>query len=646
MTVAATPSFENSFARELEGLYEPWQATPAPEPRLLVLNEALAAELGLDPSAAAPDGVLLAGNATPAGATPIAQAYAGHQFGGYSPRLGDGRALLLGELRRRPRAPPRPAPQGLGPHAVRARRRRQGRRRADAARVRDQRGDARARHPHHAGLAVVATGEPRRAGHDPAGRGAHPRGGQPSARRDVRVRRRRPATGRSCGGSPTTRSPATTRTRRGSRTRTSRSSRRVVEAQAALIARWMLVGFIHGVMNTDNMTISGETIDYGPCAFMDAYDPATVFSSIDHGGRYAYGNQPHIAQWNLARLAETLLPLLDDDDRRGGRRRHRGAGDVPRPLRRRTGAPACAPSSASATPRPEHDELFTTCSTLLQTQRVDYTSFFRALSAPCAATPPARVLFTEPGAFDAWADALAARWSQPDAADADGRVNPIYIPRNHLVEEALDAATAGDLAPVRAPARRRRHDPFDERPGLEPYAEPAPSSFGPTAPSAAPDGRGARDRRRQSLHDPRDRGRRRRAVGVAGVVRAGRRARLPVGLGPARAALAQPRRAPRTGDRDLRLPRRARRRRRAVPVGRRRGSRRGHRGLLRPLGRPGSAGVHARGRHRRGAAAPVPRAGQASAGCSARAAAASPSPGPDQGTVSGATTSPPRCGRR
>ncbi|MDP9385042.1 MAG: YdiU family protein, partial [Actinomycetota bacterium] len=245
----------------------------------------------------------------------------------------------------------------------------------------------------------------------------------------------------------------------------------VAEAQASLVARWMLVGFIHGVMNTDNMTISGETIDYGPCAFMDAFDPATVFSSIDHGGRYAYGNQPVVAQWNLARLAETLLGLLDDEPEAavraatevlqsfGGRyTEHWGRG-----MRAKLGLAADGPLADGT--------LIGDLLELLRAERADYTSFFRGLSGSLRGGPL-------PAGFEAW----AARWraelsGEPEAvADAMDRVNPVYIPRNHLVEEALAAATGGDLDPfhrlVDVVAR-----PFHERPGLEAYAEPASAEF-------------------------------------------------------------------------------------------------------------------------------------------------------------------------
>ena len=290
---------------------------------------------------------MLAGNAAPEGAAPVAQAYAGHQFGGYSaaPRRRPRAAARRGA--RRPRAPPRPAPEGLGAHAVRARRRRQGGRRPDAARVRDRRGDARARHPDDP--RARRGGDRRRRSRArrccPARCSSASRRATSASARSSTPRRRRLR--RSCSASPTTRSPATTRRRPRRRTRTSRFFEAVVDAQASLIARWMLVGFIHGVMNTDNMTISGETIDYGPCAFMDAFDPATVFSSIDHGGRYAYGNQPPIAQWNLARLAETLLPLVDADPDAAVAAGRRRAGVVPRPLPR----PLAARDAREARPR-------------------------------------------------------------------------------------------------------------------------------------------------------------------------------------------------------------------------------------------------------------------------------------------------------
>jgi uncharacterized protein YdiU (UPF0061 family) len=223
------------------------------------------------------------------------------------------------------------------------------------------------------------------------------------------------------------------------------------------------------------MTISGETIDYGPCAFMEAFDPATVYSSIDEGGRYAYGNQPVVAQWNLARLAEALLPLLHDDQEQAValavesleafRPRYEAAWSAG--MRAKLGMPDGLDALAS----PLVDELLG----LLQRNRVDHTSFFRGLGAAARGdAEPTRGLFLDLAAFDAWAQ----RWHTlgPDAATMD-RVNPVYIPRNHLVEEALAAATDGDLGLL-----ERLLDavtaPFDVRPGLERYAAPAPEDFG------------------------------------------------------------------------------------------------------------------------------------------------------------------------
>jgi uncharacterized protein YdiU (UPF0061 family) len=250
----------------------------------------------------------------------------------------------------------------------------------------------------------------------------------------------------------------------------------VVAAQADLIAQWMLVGFVHGVMNTDNMTISGETIDYGPCAFLDAFDPATVYSSIDTGGRYAYRNQPLVAEWNLARLAEALLPLIHDDEEQAValaveslstfRPRYGDAWSAG--MRAKLGLP---PGVDDEDLSPLIDDLLG----LLEQDHVDATSFFRALGAAARGdAEPARLLFLDLAGFDAWLE----RW-RPLGPDAEvmNRVNPVYIPRNHLVEAALDAATAGNLQPLEQ-LLDAVTAPYDERPGLERYAAPAPQDFG------------------------------------------------------------------------------------------------------------------------------------------------------------------------
>ncbi|WP_106275864.1 protein adenylyltransferase SelO [Geodermatophilus tzadiensis] len=480
MSVAPPPTvtLSDRFARELPEMAVPWQAEAAPDPRLLVLNEPLAGELGLDPSwLRGPDGVgLLTGTAVPEGATPVAQAYAGHQFGGFVPRLGDGRALLLGELTdgegrlrdlalkgsgRTPFA--RGGADGLA---------------ALGPMLREY-VVSEAMHalgiPTTRSLAVVATGRPVRretvlpgavlarvaASHLRVGSFQYARatGDADLLRRlaDHAIARHHPA----AADAP---QPYVA------------LFESVVAAQASLVARWMLVGFVHGVMNTDNVTVSGETIDYGPCAFLDAFDPATVYSSIDVGGRYAYGNQPIVAEWDLARFAEALLPLLADEQEAaievavaslgGFRPAYNDAWSEG--MRRKLGLPGGLDDEVA---RALYDDLLA----LLTAGRVDLTSFSRGLSgAARGAAEPTRELFLDLAGIDGW----LARWRAltPDA-DAMDRVNPVYVPRNHLVEEALAAASDGDLDPL-----HRLLDavtrPFEERPGLERYAAPAPETFG------------------------------------------------------------------------------------------------------------------------------------------------------------------------
>jgi len=231
-------------------------------------------------------------------------------------------------------------------------------------------------------------------------------------------------------------------------------------------------------MNTDNMTISGETIDYGPCAFMDAFDPATVFSSIDHGGRYAYGNQPRVARWNLARFAEALLPLIDDDTDRAVE----AATAVVSSFAERYTHHWSAGMQAKLGLDGEHPELVDDLVTLMSEQRPDHTRFFRALAAAARGdAAPARDLVVDREAVDAWLErwravVAAQERSAGEIADAMDAVNPVYIPRNHRVEEALDAATAGDMAPF-----HRLVDvlsaPYEQRAGLDDYAGPDPAAI-------------------------------------------------------------------------------------------------------------------------------------------------------------------------
>ena len=308
--------FDNSYARLPERLYARLDPTPVAAPRLVRVNAGLAESLGLDPEElASPEGVeILAGNRIPEGAAPIALAYAGHQFGHFVPQLGDGRAILLGEIVGRDGARHDIQLKGSGrtPYS------RDGDGRAALGPVLREyivsEAMAALGVPTTRALAAVTTGERGAARNDAAWRDPDACGREPHPYRHVPVSSPRGAMPRRCGCWRTMSSPATIRRPRRREQPYRALLDAVVARQADLIARWMLIGFIHGVMNTDNTSIAGETIDYGPCAFMDAYDPATVFSSIDHAGRYAYGNQPSIAQWNLARFAETLLPLLAEDE--------------------------------------------------------------------------------------------------------------------------------------------------------------------------------------------------------------------------------------------------------------------------------------------------------------------------------------------
>lgn len=454
-----------------------WQADTAPAPRMLVLNEALAAELGIDCAwLRSADGVrFLVGNLVPGGAAPVAQAYAGHQFGGFVPRLGDGRALLLGELADTDGRLRDLHLKGSGPTPFA----RGGDGLAAVGPMLREFVISEAMHalgvPTTRSLAVVSTGRPVQRETVLPGAvlarvaGSHLRVGSfqyaaSAGGGDVDLLRRL------ADHAIARHYPAAAQAERPYLALLDA----VVAAQAALIARWMLVGFVHGVMNTDNMTISGETIDYGPCAFMEAYHPDTVFSSIDFWGRYSYGNQPVIAGWNLARFAETLLPLLSANTDEATRIAEQSLGVFKRHyeaawwagMRAKLGLPAGVAAEAVT---PLVDRLLL----LLTESRVDYTSFFRRLSR-AARTESGRGLFVDLAGFAEWISDWRALG--PDAALMD-RSNPVYIPRNHLVEEALTAATAGDLDPLER-LLAAVTAPYDERPELERYASPAPEGFG------------------------------------------------------------------------------------------------------------------------------------------------------------------------
>ena len=474
-------AFDNSYARLPERFSARVAPTKVREPRIIKVNHALALELGLDPQLLdSPEGAqILAGNVVPDGAASIALAYAGHQFGGFSRQLGDGRAILLGEVLATNGARRDIQLKGSGPTPF------------------SRRGDGRAALgpvlreyivseamaalgvPTTRALAAVTTGES--VVRDQRLPGAvftrvaasHLRVGtfEFFAARDDRealaaltsyaLARHYPERAEGDIDNDALRLLAS-----------------VIAAQAALVARWLGVGFVHGVMNTDNTSISGETIDYGPCAFLDEYDPSKKFSSIDTGGRYAFGNQSRIALWNMARFAETLLPLISDNDEQAASLATEQLDRFPtifevayaQVMRSKLGL------------RSEDENDLAIADGLLQrlaANHVDYTLFFRALCASAedpSADAHVASLFDDPSAFhsfaESWRRRLALDDVAPDArAQAMRRANPAFIPRNHRIEQAIVAGLNGDFAPfetlVRVLAR-----PYDEQPEFAELALP------------------------------------------------------------------------------------------------------------------------------------------------------------------------------
>lgn len=469
--------FDNSYARLPERFYARVTPTAVKKPRLLAVNELLAAELGLDAKALASEtGVaVLAGNTVAEGSDPIALAYAGHQFGSFVPQLGDGRAVLLGEVVGKDGKRRDLQLKGSGPTPF------------------SRRGDGRAALgpvlreyvvseamsalgiPTTRALAAVATGEPVLRETVLPGAvltrvaSSHLRVGtfQYFAARedaDALVALTRHALERHYPDALDEPNQALA------------LLDRVVTAQASLVAKWIGVGFVHGVMNTDNTSISGETIDYGPCAFLDEYDPMKTFSSIDQGRRYAFMNQPRIAQWNVTRLAECLLPQIDESEERASEiaiarlndfneRFETALADV---LRKKMGLFTEVPGDL---------ELALDLLRRLAGPQVDFTVFFRALSNTDRSPDAAASLFDDPGAFHEWAERWRARLreenSSPEArAEAMRRVNPAFIPRNHRIAQAIDAAvTNDDLGPFET-LNRVLARPFDDQPEVAHLAEP------------------------------------------------------------------------------------------------------------------------------------------------------------------------------
>jgi serine/tyrosine/threonine adenylyltransferase len=472
--------FQNTYAALPANFFARVAPTPVVSPKLIKLNRPLAVHLGLDPDRlASPEGAeILAGKRIPDGADPIAMAYAGHQFGHFVPQLGDGRAILLGEVIDADGVRRDIQLKGSGPTPY------------------SRRGDGRAALgpvlreyivseaiaalgiPTTRSLAAVMTGE--RVMRETPLPGAvltrvassHIRVGtfQYFAARSDTAGVRRLADhviGRHYPDAAKADRPYHA------------LLEGVIARQASLVARWLLVGFIHGVMNTDNTSISGETIDYGPCAFMDHYDPATVFSSIDEQGRYAYANQPRIALWNLTRLAECLLPLLADVQDEAIAEAQSALGDFAQKFddayqaglrgklglfTARDGDPALAQDLLDA----------------MTKNQADFTLTFRRLSD--AALDPAgdhevRQLFADPTAYDGW----AVRWRQrisDEPGDATARrtamraVNPAFIPRNHRVEAVIEAAVNRDDFASFEELLAVLLKPYEDQPALSGYADP------------------------------------------------------------------------------------------------------------------------------------------------------------------------------
>lgn len=434
-----TLRFDNSYARLPERFFARQAPTPVAAPGLVALNVELAARLGLDAKALATPGAVAiwAGNALPEGAMPIAQAYAGHQFGGWVPALGDGRAVLLGEVVAPDGARFDLQLKGAGPTPW------------------SRRGDGRAwlgpvlreyvvseamaalGVPTTRALAAVTTGEPvlREARARPGAvlvrvAASHIRVGTFqyfAARGDVEALQIL-ADHVIARHFPKARGPLDL-------------LQAVVAAQARLVAAWMSFGFIHGVMNTDNMAISGETIDYGPCAFLDAYHPQKVFSSIDQFGRYAFGAQPQVAVWNLAQFATCLLPLMGPREAaiEAATAAVQGFADAfDAEWLGRFGR-----KIGIARPGPDDRALIETLLGRMAVLGVDFTRTFQGLASGAA-----RAEFPEPEAFDLWAQDWRVRLTrEADPVAVMKNANPLRIPRNHQIEGMIEAATEGDLAP-------------------------------------------------------------------------------------------------------------------------------------------------------------------------------------------------------
>jgi serine/tyrosine/threonine adenylyltransferase len=472
--------FSNSYARLPEHFFARLSPTPVARPRLIMFNELLASELGVDTRGLEPDelAAVFAGNVMPRGAEPIAMAYAGHQFGNFVPQLGDGRAILLGEVldRNSERRDIQLKGAGRTPFS------RRGDGRAALGPVLREYLISEAMHvlgiPTTRALAAVSTGEPVYRDRQLPGAvltrvaSSHIRVGtfQYFAARGDREAVERLADYVIDRHFPDARD---------AERHSLALLQAVVDRQALLVAAWMHVGFIHGVMNTDNTALSGETIDFGPCAFMDSYDPATAFSAIDEFGRYAYGNQPTIAQWNLARFAETLLPLLDPNPERAVELANEAISAFTSRFQEHWLAGMRDKLGLSGSEEGDR-ELVHELLRAMHENAADFTLTFRRLCDAATdekADANVRGLFVDPSAYDIW----AARWRsrlavdrvEPNArAQAMRNVNPAFIPRNHRVGQALDAAIEnGDFSPF-VELLTVLSRPYEDQAAFTDYANP------------------------------------------------------------------------------------------------------------------------------------------------------------------------------
>jgi uncharacterized protein YdiU (UPF0061 family) len=477
-------AFDNSFRETMAGFYAPAEAAYPSAPRLLAFNIDLAERLGLDAADGGDDRLahLISGQILPEGADPIAFAYAGHQFGHFSPQLGDGRALLLGEIVAPDGARFDVQLKGSGPTAFS----RNGDGKAAIGPVLREylvsEAMAAMGVPTTRSLAAVATGDrvQRERSHPGAVLtrvasshirvgtfqffAAHFGADHVIQLSDYTINRHFPEMAEAANPHLALLD-------------------RVIGLQCALVARWMGVGFIHGVMNTDNVAVSGETLDYGPCAFMDRFAVNTVFSSIDTNGRYAYGRQPQITHWNMARFAEAMLPAIHAVDPADVDSAKALVDAIPARFRA-LWLDEMRAKLGLGQPHKDDEKLIDALFGELEQHAVDFTSFFRALAQLLrgdgdmlqSLLPDTEAM--APWIADWWAQLEREAIAPLERADAMDAVNPIYIPRNHQVERALEAAEAGDMAPWRAMLEVVQN-PYVVRPEWDEYAHPAPAESAP-----------------------------------------------------------------------------------------------------------------------------------------------------------------------